>query len=99
MKTGTNRSVNSRGLARAAAFCLLALAGVLLQSGEARAQWTTSGTTTSTASGVAVGTTDTTSGGKVGAKFIVSTTDDNSTAFATSNGMFPRFALNNHSDG
>jgi hypothetical protein len=44
-------------LTRAAAFCLVALASVLCQSREARAQWTTSGTTTSTTNNVGIGTT------------------------------------------
>jgi hypothetical protein len=57
MTTVTYRSVNSGSLARAAALCLLALAATLLQSRETRAQWTTSGTTTSTTNNVGVGTT------------------------------------------
>ena len=97
--TAINPGRRGTTLARAAALCLLALAAALLQSREARAQWTTSGTTTSTTGSVGVGTPDPTSGGQVGAKFIVATTDDNSTAIATGNGTFPRFALNNHSDG
>ena len=84
-----------RGLA-CAAFASLML---LLNAGSARAQWTTSGTTTSTSNGVGVGTGDPSTGGQVGSKFTVASTDDNSTAFATSNGTLPRFALNNHSDG
>jgi hypothetical protein len=43
-------------LARAAVFCLLALVATLLQAREARAQWTTSGNTTSTTNSVGVGT-------------------------------------------
>jgi hypothetical protein len=78
-----------------AAFMMLALC---LPS-ETRAQWTTSGTTTSTTDSVGVGTADPTSSGKVGAKLIVAATDETSTAIATSNGTSPRFALNNHSDG
>jgi hypothetical protein len=42
---------------RAAALCLLALASVLCQSREARAQWTTSGTSTTTTDSVGIGTT------------------------------------------
>ncbi len=44
-------------LARTALLCLLALAATLLQSREARAQWTTSGTNTTTTGNVGVGTT------------------------------------------
>jgi hypothetical protein len=42
--------------ARASALCLLALAATLLQTREARAQWTTSGTNTTTTNNVGVGT-------------------------------------------
>jgi hypothetical protein len=44
-------------VARASALCLLALAAALLQSPEARAQWTTSGTNTTTTNNVGIGTT------------------------------------------
>jgi uncharacterized protein YwlG (UPF0340 family) len=44
------------GVARTAALCLLALAAVLLHSREARAQWTTSGNTTTTTNNVGIGT-------------------------------------------
>jgi len=48
---------NHRGrAARAAALCLLALAAALFGAREARAQWTTSGTTTTTTNTVGVGT-------------------------------------------
>jgi hypothetical protein len=99
MKTATYRRGNGARLARVATFGMLALAATLLQPSEARAQWTTTGTTTSTTGSVGVGTTDPTSGGQVGAIFIVAAADDSATAFATSNGTRPRFALNNHSDG
>ena len=46
---------NRRRLARAAALCLLALGAVLSQSREARAQWTTSGTNTTTTNNVGIG--------------------------------------------
>ena len=99
MKTPTYRRMNAKSLARAAAFCLLALAASLLHSREARAQFVTNGTNTTTTNSVAIGTADPTEGGAVGSKFTVATSDDNSTAFATTNGKLPRFALNNHSDG
>jgi len=56
MKTATHRLANSGLLARAAAFCLLALALTLLQAREARAQWTSGGGATSTADKVGIGT-------------------------------------------
>jgi hypothetical protein len=56
MTTLFTRRILGRRLARASALGLLALAAVLLQHGEARAQWTTSGTTTSTTNTVGVGT-------------------------------------------
>jgi hypothetical protein len=56
MTTTTDRRRLNRGVARAASLCLLALASVLLQGREARAQWTTSGTTTTTTGSVGVGT-------------------------------------------
>ena len=56
MTTFFTQRILGGGVARATALCLLALAAVLLQSSEARAQWTTSGTTTSTTNNVGVGT-------------------------------------------
>jgi len=56
MTTTTSRRTLNRGVARAASLCLLALAAVLLQGREARAQWTTSGTNTTTTNNVGVGT-------------------------------------------
>ncbi|HEX8354101.1 MAG TPA: hypothetical protein VF611_14435, partial [Pyrinomonadaceae bacterium] len=53
--------MNFGSLARAAALCLLALATTLLQSQEAQAQWTTSGTNSTTTNNVGVGTTAPTS--------------------------------------
>jgi hypothetical protein len=50
--------IKHRGRAgRASALCLLALAAALLGAREARAQWTTSGTNTTTTNNVGVGTT------------------------------------------
>ena len=50
--------IKHRGRAgRASALCLLALAAALLGGREARAQWTTSGTNTTTTNNVGVGTT------------------------------------------
>jgi hypothetical protein len=57
MTTTTSRRSLNKGVARAASLCLLALAAVLLQGREARAQWTTSGTSTTTTNNVGVGTT------------------------------------------
>jgi hypothetical protein len=56
MTTATDRQGRAERFARAAALCLLALAAALLQAHEARAQWTTSGATTSTTNNVGVGT-------------------------------------------
>src|ERR1700759_369947 len=56
MKTLIVRPRQAVRLTRAATFCLLALTAALLTSREARAQWTTSGTTTSTTNNVGVGT-------------------------------------------
>ncbi len=50
-------STIQRRLARAASFGLLTLAATLLQSPGARAQWTTSGTNTTTTNNVGIGTT------------------------------------------
>src|SRR5215207_4704638 len=44
-------------VAHSSALCLLALAAALFQAREARAQWTTSGTNTTTTNNVGVGTT------------------------------------------
>ena len=85
--------------ARAASLCLLALLAVLLHPGAARAQWTTSGTNTTTPNAVGIGTTDPSQGNTVGARLTVGTADDTATAIATSNGTTPRFALNNHANG
>jgi hypothetical protein len=57
MTTLFNRVRHGGKAARASALCLLALAAVLCQSREARAQWTTSGTNTTTTNNVGVGTT------------------------------------------
>jgi hypothetical protein len=57
MKTTTDRRRLNQRVARAASLCLLALAAVLLQGHEARAQWTTSGTNTTTTNNVGIGTT------------------------------------------
>ena len=56
MQTPTNRRASAESLARAAALCLLALAASLLHAGEARAQFTTSGTNTTTTDNVGIGT-------------------------------------------
>jgi hypothetical protein len=56
MTTLSNRRTLGGSLRRASALCLLALAAVLAQSGEARAQWATSGTNTTTTNSVGVGT-------------------------------------------
>ncbi|HEX8336859.1 MAG TPA: hypothetical protein VF621_09015, partial [Pyrinomonadaceae bacterium] len=56
MTTATHSTISRGRLARAAALGLLALAATLLQSPEARAQWTTSGTNTTTTNNVGVGT-------------------------------------------
>src|SRR3712207_4739512 len=55
MTTMINRRVCEQ-LRHAAALCLLALAAVLCQANQARAQWTTSGTNTSTTDSVGIGT-------------------------------------------
>ena len=57
MKTAIKRLRPGRKATRAATLCLLALAAVLFQSSEARAQWTTSGTNTTTTDSVGIGTT------------------------------------------
>ncbi|HVG28568.1 MAG TPA: hypothetical protein VM864_02505, partial [Pyrinomonadaceae bacterium] len=57
MKTATYRRGDGGLPARAAAFCLLALAVTLLQAREARAQWTSGGGTSSTTDNVGIGTT------------------------------------------
>jgi hypothetical protein len=97
--TASNRRRLNKKFTRAAALCLLALLAVLCHSHEARAQWTTSGTNTTTTNNVGIGTSDPSQGGTVGSKFTVASSDDTSTAIATSNGTLPRFALNNHADG
>lgn len=51
-----NRRRLDEKFTRAAALCLLALAAVLFRAGEARAQWTTSGTNTTTTNNVGVNT-------------------------------------------
>jgi hypothetical protein len=56
MTTATHQGGIGGRLARAAVFGLLALAAATLQFSEARAQWATSGTTTSTTNTVGVGT-------------------------------------------
>jgi hypothetical protein len=56
MNTTLDRRGTHRRLTRATVFGLLALAATLCASPEARAQWTTSGTTTSTTNNVGVGT-------------------------------------------
>ena len=55
MTTNTRRRVGARA-ARYTTFCLLALLAVLCHSREARAQWTTSGSTTTTTNNVGIGT-------------------------------------------
>ena len=57
MLTFINRRNLGARAARSAALCLLALGAALCQSREARAQWTTSGTNTTTTNNVGVGTT------------------------------------------
>ena len=57
MKTVFNRATPGRGFVRFAALCLLALGASLLQSREARAQFTTTGTNTTTTNNVGIGTT------------------------------------------
>jgi hypothetical protein len=84
---------------RYATLCLLALVAALCHAHEARAQWTTSGTNTTTPNAVGIGTTDPSQGNTVGARLTVATVDDTATAIATSNGTTPRFALNNHANG
>jgi hypothetical protein len=56
MMTANNQQRIGSGFTRAAAFALLAVAAALFPAGEARAQWTTTGTTTSTTNNVGVGT-------------------------------------------
>jgi hypothetical protein len=99
MTTTIDRRRLDLHLMRAASLCLLALTAVLLHPHEARAQWTTSGTNTTTPNAVGIGTTDPSQGNTVGARLTVATIDDNATAIATSNGTTPRFALNNHANG
>jgi hypothetical protein len=55
--TATDRGQLGETFRRAAALCLLALAGLWCQATDARAQWTTTGTTTSTTNNVGIGTT------------------------------------------
>jgi hypothetical protein len=57
MAIANNRRSIGERLTRAAALCLLALMSMLLHSREARAQWTTSGTNTTTTNNVGIGTT------------------------------------------
>jgi hypothetical protein len=98
----TTNTVARRAGARATRYttlCLLALAAVLCHTHEARAQWTTAGSNTTTTGNVGVGTTDPSQGNAVGARFTVATADDAATAIATGNGTTPRFALNNHANG
>ncbi|HEY9283420.1 MAG TPA: hypothetical protein VIP46_08200 [Pyrinomonadaceae bacterium] len=57
MTTATKRQMPGGRLGRVAALGLSALAALLCQSSEARAQWTTSGANTTTTSNVGVGTT------------------------------------------
>ena len=56
MRTFNNRRNISAKVARGAALCLLAVGACLFGAGEARAQWTTSGTNTSTTNNVGIGT-------------------------------------------
>src|SRR5215213_6355979 len=56
MLTSINRRNSGAKFARASALCLLALAAALFQAREARAQWATSGTNTTTTNSVGVGT-------------------------------------------
>jgi len=56
MRTFNNRRNICAKAARGAALCLLAAGACLLGAGEARAQWTTSGTNTTTTSNVGIGT-------------------------------------------
>jgi hypothetical protein len=56
MTTAIDPQSHGRKLVRALALCLLALAATFAQSREARAQWTTSGTNTTTTNNVGVGT-------------------------------------------
>ncbi|HEV2705339.1 MAG TPA: hypothetical protein VGV59_05415 [Pyrinomonadaceae bacterium] len=57
MTTVFNRRTLEGRLARAAVFCLLTLAAVLCHAQQARAQWTTSGSDTTTNGNVGIGTT------------------------------------------
>jgi hypothetical protein len=54
MTTTLSQGRIKEGVARSAALCLLALAAVLFHSREARAQWTTSGNTTTTTNNVGI---------------------------------------------
>jgi hypothetical protein len=56
-QTANNRRSLGGKFARAAALCLLALAAVALRAEDARAQWTTTGTNTTTPNNVGIGTT------------------------------------------
>ncbi|MDT7602591.1 MAG: hypothetical protein QOF61_588 [Acidobacteriota bacterium] len=86
---------------RGFAFAALAALMTLLNAGSSRAQWATNGShiNNTNAGSVGIGTSDPLQGGAVASKFTVASSDDNSTAIATSNGTLPRFALNNHADG
>jgi hypothetical protein len=78
--------------ARVSALCLLALAAVLCQSREARAQWTTSGTTTTTTNNVGVGTA--TPAARL--QTTASTATTNATMQITPDGTNNYYAGNNH---
>jgi hypothetical protein len=85
----TTINTRRRAVARAArytTFCLLAIAAVLCQSRQARAQWTTSGNATSTTNNVGVGTT--TPGGKLSVVGSDSTPDDTVTLTVPQSSLF-----------
>jgi hypothetical protein len=90
-----------QSILRGFALATLASLLVVMQAVSSPAQWVTNGSTINNTNpgGVGVGVADPSLSGAVGSKFTVVTTDDNATAIATGNGTFPRFALNNHSNG
>jgi hypothetical protein len=92
-------STLKKSLTRRFAFAALVSLMTLTSAVGAQAQWTTSGTNTTTPNAVGIGTNDPSQGNAVGARLTVATIDDTATAIATSNGTSPRFALNNHANG
>ncbi|HVF50759.1 MAG TPA: hypothetical protein VNA19_11765 [Pyrinomonadaceae bacterium] len=90
-----------KSILRGLTITALASVMVVLHAASAQAQWVTNGNNINNTNpgGVGIGTADPTQGGTVGSKLTVAAADDVATAFATSNGTLPRFALNNHSNG